>query len=245
MLRGALGAGVYTVLSPLNVLAAETVIYPSPDEVIPPEWSMGDCRFTTTGAEGPYYLDNVASGSDIRESQEDQDLRLNFEVFDTERCAPIPEAAVQIWHCNAFGLYGGYPHVNPDRLITPEEWSHMQPSATGRYLRGVQITDQKGKCEFLTKYPGWYAGRTVHIHLKIYLSNLMLLTSQLYFPQTLNDEVHDTKPYARHGRNPYRNKSDVDIAASYGAMGCWPTMTKKGTTHVATLKINVFNHGRG
>ena len=70
--------GASTILSPLNVLAAETVTYPSPDKVIPPEWSMGDCRFTATGAEGPYYLDDVDSGRDIRASQEGQDLLLNL-----------------------------------------------------------------------------------------------------------------------------------------------------------------------
>src|SRR3712207_9182070 len=48
-----------------------------------------------------------------------------------------------------------------------------------RFLRGAQVTDADGIAVITTIYPGWYRGRTVHVHAKVVLSNATLLTTQL------------------------------------------------------------------
>lgn len=45
----------------------------------------------------------------------------------------------------------------------------QQTATTDDYtwLRGVQQTDEDGMVEFDTIVPGWYSGRTAHIHVKV------------------------------------------------------------------------------
>ncbi len=43
---------------------------------------------------------------------------------------------------------------------------------------------------FTTIYPGWYPGRTPHIHFKAILDNKDLVTGQLYFPDTVSDRIY-------------------------------------------------------
>ena len=62
-----------------------------------------------------------------------------------------------------------------------------EPIPDTRYLRGAQVTNNEGVVEFTTIYPGWYQGRTVHIHAKVHLGTTTVLTTQLYFDDALSD----------------------------------------------------------
>jgi MoxR-like ATPase len=55
------------------------------------------------------------------------------------------------------------------------------------FLRGVQRTDAKGVAVFRTIYPGWYPGRTVHIHTMVHLGGNVVHTGQLYFADAVTD----------------------------------------------------------
>jgi protocatechuate 3,4-dioxygenase beta subunit len=147
--------------------------------------------------EGPYWIDDRTFRRDIRDDQQGQDLLLQLQVIDAPRCEPLPDAVVEIWHCNALGYYSGYAGQDPDADPTEitDIVDHLPEQSPERWLRGAQRSDAEGNCEFLTVYPGWYSGRTVHIHLKVHLNGSRLITSQLYFPQELNDQIHQTGNY--------------------------------------------------
>jgi len=139
------------------------------------------CVMTPAKTEGPYFVDEKLNRSDIRESQDGAKLALTMYVFDADNdCAPVQGATVDIWHCNASGLYS-------------DESANGTSGQT--WLRGYQTTDASGKVTFATIYPGWYSGRAVHIHFKVRASSLEF-TSQLFFTDDMNATVFKQSPYS-------------------------------------------------
>jgi len=88
----------------------------------------------------------------------------------------------------------------------------QRDTAGHKFLRGYQLTDGRGVAEFTTLYPGWYPGRTVHVHFKIRVfagaTRTYEFTSQLFLDDALTDRVHLLAPYAAKGRRPVRNADD-------------------------------------
>jgi protocatechuate 3,4-dioxygenase beta subunit len=81
-----------------------------------------------------------------------------------------------------------------------------------QFLRGYQVTDANGVAQFTTIYPGWYSGRTIHIHFKIRTDpdsdEGYEFTSQLFFDGALSDQVHTQEPYASKGQRDTLNNTD-------------------------------------
>ncbi|MFF5186755.1 intradiol ring-cleavage dioxygenase [Streptomyces sp. NPDC000345] len=150
-------------------------------------------KLTSETTEGPYYIDADKLRQDITEDKEGIPLTLQLKVIDAATCKPLADAAVDIWHCDALGLYSGYesfsqgggtaptdaptgtPTGTPTDVPTGEPPSggggggHEEPTSDTRYLRGTWKTDKKGCVTFKTVFPGWYQGRTVHIHTKVHV----------------------------------------------------------------------------
>jgi protocatechuate 3,4-dioxygenase beta subunit len=145
---------------------------------------------TPEQTEGPYYLDNDLVRSNIVDGHPGTPLRLELLVQDA-RCAARPGAAVDIWHCDAAGVYSGFGAGAADR----------------NFLRGTQVADATGKVVFETIYPGWYVGRATHIHVKVHNGGREIHTGQLYFDEALNDAVYRSAPYLKAGTR-VRNTSD-------------------------------------
>jgi protocatechuate 3,4-dioxygenase beta subunit len=148
------------------------------------------CVLAPEQTEGPYYLDGAAIRRNVTEGRPGVALTLRLTVVNVANCKPIKGAAVEIWHCDAGGDYSG---VQGD---------------TGTFLRGVQRTDAKGLALFKTIYPGWYRGRTVHIHTMVHLGGNVVHTGQLYFHDTLTDAVYTRSPYNRRPGRTTRNAAD-------------------------------------
>ncbi len=157
--------------------------------------------------EGPYFVDERLHRSDIRSDpasgqiKQGTPLTLTFQVMrlNAGNCGPLPGAQVDIWHCDATGVYSD----------VQDPWFNT----TGqKFLRGHQITDMRGGARFVTIYPGWYPGRTVHLHFKIRTnpsaSRSFDFTSQLYFDDTITDRVLSAPPYAARGPRTTRNRQD-------------------------------------
>src|SRR5688572_9626269 len=128
-------------------------------------------------------------------------ISLAIGVFDVANnsCTPLTNAQVDIWHCDALGVYSDVSDQGFD--------------TTGQqFLRGYQLTDETGTVQFLTIYPGWYSGRAVHIHFTIRTTATdgsdYQFTSQFFFNDTLTDQVHAQEPYASKGPRDTRNSSD-------------------------------------
>lgn len=112
-----------------------------------------DCVLTPEQEAGPFYIDLAQVRQDIVEDRPGLPLALALTVVDSDTCEPIRDAAVDVWHCDALGVYSG------------ESWEGSEGET---YLRGIQLTDGSGLAEFATIYPGQYPGRTTHIHVKVH-----------------------------------------------------------------------------
>jgi protocatechuate 3,4-dioxygenase beta subunit len=174
--------------------------------VTPTATSIPSCVVRPALTEGPYFVDEMLNRSDIRiepsdgSVKEGAQLRLVFRVSDVSAnaCSRLEGAQVDVWHCDALGVYSDVD--DPGFDTSGQKW-----------LRGYQLTDEFGVAEFLTIYPGWYSGRTVHIHFKIRTDpdsdTGYEFTSQLFFDEAMTDEVHSQEPYAEKG---YRNTLNSD-----------------------------------
>lgn len=192
---GALGVmGLMAGGAPLTALAdaARSAGFDLSDMIDDPT-VQGLCSLTPTETSGPYYLDLELLRQDITEGLPGLAARLLIQVVRTSDCAPIPNAAVDIWHCDAGGRYSGFSSQGTD-------------GAT--FLRGVQVTDASGQATFDTIYPGWYTGRTTHIHVRIRPAPNSEITTQMYFKQGINNRINNRAPYSDHGPNPTRNVAD-------------------------------------
>jgi len=157
--------------------------------------------------EGPYYVDEELLRSDIRSDPSDGTIRpgallaLTFNVSRAaaNACSPLAGAIVDLWHCDALGVYSD---VSDPSFNTSGK----------KFLRGYQVTGSDGVARFTTIYPGWYQGRAVHIHFKIRsaasAASAYEFTSQLFFDDSLTDQVHATEPYASKGQRTLRNSGD-------------------------------------
>ena len=169
--------------------------------------SLPACVVRPAETEGPYFVDEKLLRSDIRSDPSDGSvrpgatLRISFAVAKVtgNSCAPYAGLLVDVWHCDGHGAYSDV--ADPGFQTTGQ-----------KFLRGYQITDANGLATFTTIYPGWYQGRTVHVHFKIRsataVSPGLEFTSQLYFDDTLTDQVHTGQPYAQKGQRTVRNPGD-------------------------------------
>jgi protocatechuate 3,4-dioxygenase beta subunit len=138
------------------------------------------CLLSPESTEGPFYLDTDLLRSNIAEGLPGTPLVVRMQVQNADSCLPLAGAAVDVWHCDAAGVYSGVG---------------QQSSGSPTFLRGVQMTDRNGEVEFSTIYPGWYPGRTVHIHVKVHVGSSDAYTGQLYFDEAVTDAVFATPPY--------------------------------------------------
>lgn len=198
------------------------------------------CLLTSSTIEGPFYLPNSIVRKDIRESQAGIPLHLKLRIADVSGCRSISNAVVDVWHANAYGVYSGYEGAELPPLVSLDQIPHIEPVNSETFLRGRQYTDRNGIVEFYTIYPGWYELRTVHIHLKIFLDSKEVLTTQLFFPQTLNYKIQSLPPYNVRPLSPYKNENDGVLREAHGVEGGWPKVTERGCAYTATLTIGVL-----
>ena len=154
------------------------------------------CVLTPEQTEGPYYIPNEKIRRDITDGKRGLALALHLTVVDASACKPIRGAAVDVWHCDAGGVYSGFGAGASNRT----------------FLRGMQRTNAHGLAALKTIYPGWYPGRTVHIHVKVHMGGNVVHTGQLYFPDTLTDKVYRRSPYNKRPSRTTRNSNDFVFA---------------------------------
>lgn len=168
--------------------------------------TLPKCIVTPEQTEGPYFVDEKLNRSDIRTDPADGildgiPLQLTLRVSGVEDtgCTPIANAIVDIWHCDALGVYSDVTDRSFDTV-------------SKKFLRGYQVTDVNGTVQFTTIYPGWYQGRTTHIHFKVRTTakseQSHEFTSQLYFDDAVSDRVYAQPPYANKGQGTQTNEQD-------------------------------------
>jgi protocatechuate 3,4-dioxygenase beta subunit len=186
------------------------------------ETSAVSCVLAPELTEGPFYIANEKVRRNIREGQPGIALALRLGVVDTSSCQPIASAAVDIWHADAAGAYSG---------------EQSNGTAGRTFLRGIQRTDAGGIARFETVFPGWYQGRTVHIHVKVHVSGSVVHTGQLFFRDGLTDTVFARKPYNTRGTREVRNAQDSIYQA--GGSRSLLKVTRKGTGYLGAITMGV------
>jgi protocatechuate 3,4-dioxygenase beta subunit len=185
----------------------------------------GTCTLYPAQTEGPYYLDLNLVRSDITEGKPGTALTVVIEVVRASDCAPLGQVAVDVWHCDAGGVYAGFPGQLGDL-----------DTSCQRFLRGTLLTGGDGKASFGTIYPGWYPGRTTHIHFKVHVTSTTEATSQMYFPEEVTARIYQTGVYAARGQKDTSNASD---GANQSNPAPLAAVTESGERFVATLRVTV------
>ncbi|MFT4151828.1 MAG: intradiol ring-cleavage dioxygenase [Paracoccaceae bacterium] len=164
------------------------------------------CILQAEVTEGPFYVDPRLLRSDIAEDRRGMPMQLRLQVV-TADCAPVADARVDVWHCDAEGVYSGVRNLGEG------------PDATGAtFLRGTQMTDIGGVATFQTIFPGWYRGRTVHVHYKVFLDDRNVLTGQIFFDEAVIAQIHQDHPaYAARAAARDMLNADDGIARQAGA----------------------------
>ena len=157
---------------------------------------VNSCVLYPQQTAGPFYLDLDTLRRDITEGKAGTPLQMVVRVQD-ESCAPLKDLAVDLWHCDASGVYSGF-RGQLGGLDTSGE----------TFLRGTQVTGEDGVAAFETIYPGWYPGRTTHVHFKVHTSSNTEATSQIYFPEDTTSQIYGTAPYDVRGQKDTSNSAD-------------------------------------
>jgi len=180
------------------------------------------CVLTPEQTEGPFYIDNEKVRRNITDGRRGTPLTLRATVVDASTCKPIKGATVDIWHCDAGGVYSGFG----------------QGASSRTFLRGMQRTNASGLALLKTIYPGWYQGRTVHIHVKVHVGGNVVHTGQLYFPDSLTDKVFRKGPYKSRPGRTTRNSNDFVFAN--GGKNSMVNVRADGTSgYVASITMGV------
>jgi protocatechuate 3,4-dioxygenase beta subunit len=179
------------------------------------------CVLTPELTEGPYYIDGEKVRRDIRDGHPGTLLTLRLTVLNASTCKPLEGAAVDIWHADAAGVYSGFG----------------AGAASRTFMRGVQRTDKNGIAVFTTMYPGWYQGRAVHIHVKVHVGGNVVHTGQLFFSDTLTEQVYKAKPYAARGNPDVTNANDSIFVN--GGKRSLLSVKKSGTGYVGSIAMGI------
>ena len=226
------------------------------------------CNPTPEQTVGPYYIAEEMLRWDIREGKPGLLLALRLLVMDSRTCKPLPQAAVEVWHCDALGLYAGFTKMNPLGMgpdgappHSGANWEHppgptpgfdpqhpgnrpappegmgpppaVRPADELTFLRGIQFTDSTGRVAFATVFPGFYIGRTNHIHFKVRLGGKVVSRKdsdkqmtymeghtshigQIFFPEELTQRLMHAAPYNSHSIHRTRQAEDDIFQEQHG-----------------------------
>lgn len=194
--------------------------------------SAGTCVLIPEETEGPYPLDLSGDEeffrSDITEGRPGVPLTLTLSLVDANAgCGPIEGARIDVWHCDADGVYSGVSQPGID--------------TTGEtFCRGIQLTDGNGQATFQTIYPGWYEGRITHIHFQVFLESGLAVTSQIAFPEEVTASVYAVEPYAAKGPNTSVTSFAQDNVFSDGTQYQMASVTGGADArYIGTLLVGV------
>jgi protocatechuate 3,4-dioxygenase beta subunit len=214
------------------------------------------CKLTAEQETGPFYLEDEMLRSNIREEKAGVPLSLKIIVMNAQTCQPLNGAAIDLWHCDAGGVYSGFtkqnrrgpggrpgdfgpppgePHPEfnghdrgfdngPPRDFGPPPSAHSTDKLT--FLRGIQMTAADGSAHFETVFPGFYMGRTNHIHFKVrlggsidgksYQAGHTSHTGQAFFPEDIAVKLMQSGPYTQ---NPIRRTTQSEDMVFGGQHG--------------------------
>jgi len=205
-LIGVLGGGVASVAFGARALEAFGAT----------DGTVATCVLTPEVTEGPYWIDNKLTRRDVRAGRPGLPLVLEFTIVNAKTCKPIKGADVEIWHADASGNYSGF---DGGASGGGGGFGGSGPETKTRYLRGHQRSDALGKASFLTVFPGWYRGRTPHVHMKVHVggADRVVHTGQVFFSEAIQGSVYRSGAYAARGQADTSHAQDMIYAQAGGS----------------------------
>ncbi|KAF8735953.1 hypothetical protein AX14_001159 [Amanita brunnescens Koide BX004] len=181
-----------------------------------PHIQNNSCVLTPVVTEGPYYhKERHPIRQNIVEYQDGLMLLLDIGVIDINTCKPLPNVLVDIWQANATGQYAGHPVPKPGLENEPpaaegkrkglrSPYPLTKPKET--FLRGAWPTNDHGVAQFVSIFPGYYAGRAIHVHTKVFTewdtlqdgtfrSDKLAHVGQFFFDDDITEEIVKMHPY--------------------------------------------------
>lgn len=226
---GAVGAGA--------LLAGKLSLDPS-DSVTAAE-AASACALQAEQEEGPFYVDLDRIRRKIVGGRSGVPLVLRIKLVNSKTCKVIKGAAIDVWHADAVGKYS-------------DESSEGTPGQT--WLRGVQLTDKHGVAEFSTVYPGFYEGRTPHIHVKVHIGGArsgskyagghVSHNGQLFLSESISAQVYKLSPYTRDPNTLTKHSADRVYTQQHGSKSVvklkrrGSSLKKNGLLGTITLAVN-------
>ncbi|KAG6844759.1 hypothetical protein H0H87_003982 [Tephrocybe sp. NHM501043] len=182
--------------------------------------------------EGPYYINDEFVRTDLSETQGGVKLVLDVGVIDTTTCQPLPNVFVELWNANATGVYGGYSAQGSNSNVHKET-----------FLRGGYYTNANGIVEISTIYPGFYQGRTAHIHAMVHKdwsqnengtlvshAGSLVHIGQFFFDEAWNDQVFDKAPYnTNHQTRTLNSQDGILTQANSGGNNAYINLSSLGS----------------
>lgn len=165
---------------------------------------------------GPFFRNPKLIRRNISEGQDGIPLVLRLTIIDAMTGEPVQGTLLDIWHCNARGAYSGWSKVDPDQEVAADTIGSIPRTDDDTYLRGGQFTDNKGVVRFTTIYPGYYAGRALHLHVAVRITagnnfleeRHVAWVGQLYFPEVASRSVLNARAYQGRTVAPLANEQD-------------------------------------
>ena len=195
------------------------------------------CVLTAQVEEGPFYFDPKLERIDITEGKTGVPLGLRLQVVNAGDCTPVKAARVDVWHADALGYYSGYSGQSDAGNVSTEGQ---------KFLRGTQFSNDTGLVNFTTIYPGWYQGRTTHIHCKVILGDNTVLTAQLYFPDALSEYLYtNVAPYnTRSLKRDTVNASDMLVQSGDADYRSFCSIKEEPGRYLASLIVGVDRNAK-
>jgi len=167
------------------------------------------CKATLRTTPGPFRTLSPLR-ADIREDRIGVPLKLSVKVVNDFSCEAMAGIPVEIWQCDAAGIYSNVVNMVFDHAT-------LRPVGDGpdtrrqMFLRGYQLTDERGMVDFTTIFPGWYTARVPHIHLRAVAGGAEWTAhdTQLFFDEKIERAVFASGAYAARGPNPLSAERDL------------------------------------
>ena len=257
-------------------------------------WALGFdpqvevCKLAPEQEEGPYYIKDEMLRSNVVEDRVGLPLALRIGLLDARSCKPLGNVAVDIWSCDALGLYSGFTKQNPvgpgglhgpggpgpgsgpggpppgfdpqhpgNRPGPPEGFGpppENHPTDKLTFLRGIQITGLDGVVSFQTIVPGFYMGRTNHIHFRVrpgvgadgksLPAGHVSHTGQIFFPEEIATKLMQHSPYSTHKIHRTQLQEDMVFTRQHGDLfiaSFTPVKTTGGPLTYAAQLIAAVN----
>jgi protocatechuate 3,4-dioxygenase beta subunit len=157
------------------------------------------CTLLKDSIEGPFFFCTNPGGADIASGRPGAPLVIALRAINAATCQPIANAVIDIWHCDARGLYSGQDMAVDEAISSAK---HKPPVNGDRHCRGALRTDADGIAEFRSIYPGYYIERAIHIHFKVHVGDRAFLTSEAHLPEPDNAAVQGLAPYQLPRKSP-------------------------------------------